>query len=104
VQERLGHSTISITLDTYSHLFPQGDVHAEFAAAEKALLCRMGGYRLSSIEWSPGVALPALEFAPLCVAFFLYAFKTALQNYQIRTRRVATATEYLQTKDSFLPR
>jgi hypothetical protein len=48
------------------------------------------------------VALPALEFAPLCVAFFLYAFKTALQN-QIRTRRVATATEYLQTKDSFLP-
>jgi hypothetical protein len=49
------------------------------------------------------VALPALEFAPLCVAFFLYAFKTALQNYQVRTRRVATATEYLQTKDSFLP-
>jgi hypothetical protein len=62
------------------------------------------GYRLSSIEWSPGVALPALEFAPLCVAFFLYAFKTALQNYQIRTRRVATATEYLQTKDAFRPR
>ncbi len=61
-------------------------------------------YRLSSIEWSPGVALPALEFAPLCVAFFLYAFKTALQNYQIRTRRVATATEFLQTKDAFWPR
>jgi len=31
-----------MTLDTYSHLFPQGDVHVEFAAAEKALLCRMG--------------------------------------------------------------
>jgi len=38
VQERLGHSTIGMTLDTYSHLFPQDDAHAEFAAAEKALL------------------------------------------------------------------
>jgi integrase len=25
VQERLGHSTISQTLDTYGHLFPRGD-------------------------------------------------------------------------------
>ena len=38
VQERLGHSTIAMTLDTYSHLFPQNDAHTEFAAAEKALL------------------------------------------------------------------
>ncbi len=38
VQERLGHSTIGMTLDTYSHLFPHGDAHAEFAAAERALL------------------------------------------------------------------
>jgi integrase len=38
VQERLGHSTISMTMDTYSHLFPQGDPQTEFAAAEKALL------------------------------------------------------------------
>lgn len=38
VQERLGHSTIAMTLDTYSHLFPQNDAHAEFAAAELALL------------------------------------------------------------------
>jgi integrase len=37
VQERLGHSTIAMTLDTYSHLFPQGDAHAEFVVAEKAL-------------------------------------------------------------------
>jgi integrase len=25
VQERLGHSTIAMTLDTYGHLFPRGD-------------------------------------------------------------------------------
>ena len=38
VQERLGHSTIGMTLDTYSHLFPQGDAHTELVAAERALL------------------------------------------------------------------
>lgn len=38
VQERLGHATINLTMDTYSHLFPRGDDGAEMAAAESALL------------------------------------------------------------------
>jgi integrase len=38
VQERLGHSTIAMTMDTYSHLFPQTDSHSGLAMAEKALL------------------------------------------------------------------
>jgi integrase len=38
VQERLGHSTIVMTLDRYGHLFPRGDDTAELAAAETALL------------------------------------------------------------------
>jgi len=38
VQERLGHSTIAMTLDRYSHLFPRSDDSAELAAAERALL------------------------------------------------------------------
>lgn len=38
VQERLGHASIVITLDTYGHLFPRGDDGAELAAAERALL------------------------------------------------------------------
>jgi integrase len=38
VQERLGHSSITMTMDTYGHLFPKGDDAAELAAAEKALL------------------------------------------------------------------
>jgi integrase len=37
VQERLGHSTIAMTMDTYSHLFPRGDDADELAAAEQAL-------------------------------------------------------------------
>ena len=38
VQERLGHSSIVMTMDTYGHLFPRGDDGAELAAAERALL------------------------------------------------------------------
>lgn len=38
VQERLGHSSIVMTMDTYGHLFPRGDDAAELAAAELTLL------------------------------------------------------------------
>ncbi|MGD0188126.1 MAG: tyrosine-type recombinase/integrase [Roseiarcus sp.] len=38
VQERLGHSTIAMTLDTYGHLFPRHDDSEELAAAERTLL------------------------------------------------------------------
>jgi integrase len=38
VQERLGHSSITLTADRYGHLFPRGDDAAEFEAAENALL------------------------------------------------------------------
>jgi hypothetical protein len=37
VQERLGHASIVITVDTYGHLFPVGDDGDELAAAERAL-------------------------------------------------------------------
>jgi integrase len=38
VQERLGHSTMAMTMDVYGHLFPRGDDSEEMAAAERALL------------------------------------------------------------------
>jgi integrase len=37
VQERLGHASITITLDTYGHLFPRGDDSATLAQAEARL-------------------------------------------------------------------
>ena len=42
VQERMGHSSVTVTLDTYSHLFPSQDDAEALAEAEKALL---GGLR-----------------------------------------------------------
>jgi len=38
VQERLGHSSITMTMDTYGHLFPRGDDAEELATAEMALM------------------------------------------------------------------
>jgi integrase len=38
VQERMGHSTIALTMDRYSHLFPKADDSDELAAAEEAFL------------------------------------------------------------------
>jgi integrase len=38
VQARMGHSSVLVTMNTYSHLFPGDDSGAELAAAERALL------------------------------------------------------------------
>ena len=38
VQERMGHSSITITMDTYGHLFPRGDDTAEMTAAEEGVV------------------------------------------------------------------
>jgi len=38
VQERLGHATLAMTVDTYSHLFPRSDNAEQMAEAERALL------------------------------------------------------------------
>lgn len=37
VQERMGHSNIAVTIDTYSHLFPVVDEQESMAAAERTL-------------------------------------------------------------------
>jgi integrase len=37
VQERLGHASVTMTADTYGHLFPRQDDGSELAAAEKLL-------------------------------------------------------------------
>ena len=40
VQDLLGHSSITMTLDTYGHLFPRGYDRAELAKASHLLLAR----------------------------------------------------------------
>jgi len=38
VQQRMGHSSITMTMDVYGHLFPIEDDGALMAAAERSLL------------------------------------------------------------------
>jgi hypothetical protein len=56
-------------------------------------------WRAATMPWTVGHVLPALEFAPFCLIFFLAAFQSALRNYQIRRRRAADCWEYLKAED-----
>ena len=46
VQERMGHSTIAVTMDRYSHLFPPVNDHDELKRAEVGLLGRSDPCRI----------------------------------------------------------
>jgi hypothetical protein len=59
-------------------------------------------WRAATMPWTVGHILPAVEFAPFCVIFFLVAFQCGLLNYQIRMRRSASAWDYL-TAEAFWP-
>jgi len=56
-------------------------------------------WRAATMPWTVGHILPAVEFAPFCLIFFLAAFQSALRNYQIRMRRAVTVWEYLKAND-----
>jgi hypothetical protein len=61
-------------------------------------------WRLLTIPHRASFLLPVLEFLPFCALFFIVAFSGALKNYQLRTRRLARAAEYLATETGFWPR
>jgi hypothetical protein len=56
-------------------------------------------FRAAFTVWTMSAIVTAIEFAPFCAIFFLMAVRCALENYQIRTRRAATALEYLRTSE-----
>jgi hypothetical protein len=60
-------------------------------------------FKLAMTPWTSTSIVPVLEFAPFCLFLFLMSFRSALQNYQIRSRRLATAWEYLNTSEQFWP-
>jgi hypothetical protein len=47
--------------------------------------------------------ISAIEFLPFCAVFFLFAFRNAWTNWQLRTMRMGSPGAYLRTIDSFLP-
>ena len=59
--------------------------------------------RAATMPWTSAHVIPLFAFLPFCAIFFLLAFKSALQNFQVRTRTQATAGQYLATSEPFWP-
>jgi hypothetical protein len=55
------------------------------------------------LPWTATRVTSALYFVPFCAVFVLVAFYNALLNFQIRSGRLATWREYLETPDGFWP-
>ena len=64
------------------------------------LLCL---FRLAMLPLTVGRLVSMVEFTPFCVTFFLVAFRSALLNFQTRTRTLASARDYLRTGVGFWP-
>jgi hypothetical protein len=60
-------------------------------------------WRVLTSPWTAFRIVSAIEFLPFCGIFFLLAFYNALQNFQLRTRRMASWHEYLATDEEFWP-
>lgn len=50
-----------------------------------------------------GRLLSGLQVLPFCGVLFVLSFRSAWQNWQLRTRRVGTAAEYLRSSETFWP-
>ncbi len=61
-------------------------------------------YGALHMEMTRARLVSAAEFVPFVMLFFLLAFRSALMNWQLRTRRLGSPVAYLRTTDSFLPR
>ena len=53
--------------------------------------------------WGAGRLLGALQVVSFCGVLFLLAFRSAWQNWQLRTRRIGSIREYLRTEEGFWP-
>lgn len=78
---------------------------AAYVAFGLGWLCFFGWvWRAYTVPWSATSLMQALEFLPFLIFFFAAAFRCALANFQLRTRRLAGAKEYLLTHEAFWPR
>jgi len=78
---------------------------AAYVAFGLGWLCFFGWvWRAYAVPWSATSLVQALEFLPFLIFFFAAAFRCALANFQLRTRHLEGAKEYLLTREAFWPR
>ncbi len=61
-------------------------------------------WQMVALHWERGRLLGVVQFVPFCAVLFILAFRSAWQNWQLRTRRLGSVGEYLRTPDAFWPR
>ena len=72
-----------------------------FAAGWAAL--GLWTWQMMAMPAEQGRFWAAVQFLPFCAAFFVLAFRNAWANWQLRTRRLGSAGEYLRSADRFWP-
>ena len=72
-----------------------------FAAGWAAL--GLWTWQMTVLPAGQGRFWAAVQFLPFCAAFFVLAFRNAWANWQLRTRRLGSAGEYLRSADRFWP-
>jgi hypothetical protein len=61
------------------------------------------GWQTVAAPWDAGRLLNALQILPFCGVLFLLAFRSAWQNWQLRTRRMGSVVEYLRATEAVWP-
>ena len=61
-------------------------------------------YEMTFLDWSGSRLLSGILFLPFCGGLFVFAFRCAWSNWQLRTRRTGSAAEFIATTEGFLPR
>jgi hypothetical protein len=106
-------------LDLETMAFVQGvsvaEIHRLLAnrrrqTARAVLCCLCGGGGFLALWLTEAFMTPVysclayvIGLLTICTAMFLSAFYNALVNWQIRTRRLGTALEFLRTEESWWP-
>jgi hypothetical protein len=72
-----------------------------FAAGWAAL--GLWTWQMTVLPAGQGRFWAAVQFLPFCAAFYVLAFRNAWANWQLRTRRLGSAGEYLRSADRFWP-
>lgn len=111
-----GDRTLDVLSMAWNAQVPIAEIERQLAnrrrQTARSTLCYLAGAVLFLVVgfYHAATALPAspsllyvVGMGAICSCFFLLAFYNALVNWQIRTRRLGTAREFLHTDDSWWP-
>ncbi len=67
------------------------------------VLLAVWAWQSMAVGWATGRLLGGLQVLSFCGVLFILAFRSAWQNWQLRTGRVGSVAEYLRSSETFWP-